>query len=63
MAPESRTAFIENMARALTRLATSPEERTAMGQAAHARVIHHFDWEVKIDRMLDLYRSVIPAAR
>ncbi|MDP2398605.1 MAG: glycosyltransferase family 4 protein [Burkholderiales bacterium] len=63
VAPVSRTAFIENMARALIRLATSPEERRVMGQAARARVIQHFDWEVKIDRMLELYRSVIPDPR
>ncbi len=62
VAPVSRTAFIENMARALIRLATSPEERTAMGHAARARVVQHFDWEAKVDRMLSLYGSVIAAA-
>lgn len=60
--PASRTAFIENLARALIRLATSPEERTSMGKAARARVVQHFDWEVKVDRMLSLYGSVIAAA-
>ena len=60
--PVSRQDFIENLALALTRLAKSPEKRMAMGKAARARVVRHFDWEVKVDRMLALYRSVITSA-
>lgn len=59
VAPASRQAFIENLALALTRLAKSPKTRTAMGKAARARVVQHFDWEIKVDRMLALYQSVI----
>jgi glycosyltransferase involved in cell wall biosynthesis len=55
----SRQAFIDNLALALARLAESPESRIAMGKAARAKVIQHFDWEVKVDHMLALYRSVI----
>lgn len=62
VAPASRQAFIEGLALALTRLAKSPEKRIAMGKAARSRVIRHFDWEVKVDRMLGLYGSVIAAA-
>lgn len=60
--PASRQAFIEGLALALTRLAKSPAKRIAMGKAARARAIRHFDWQVKVDRMLSLYGSVIAAA-
>ena len=60
VAPASRPAFIENLALALTRMAKSPKTRMAMGKAARARVVQHFDWEIKVDRMLALYRSVMP---
>lgn len=60
VAPASRPAFIENLALALTRMAKSPKTRMAMGKAARARVVQHFDWEIKVNRMLALYRSVMP---
>lgn len=59
VAPASRQAFIEGLALALVRMADSPATRRAMGAAARARVTQHFDWEIKVDRMLALYRSVM----
>ena len=56
--PSSKDAFIENIAAALTRLAKSSEERIAMGEAARAKVVREFDWDVKVDRMLEIYRTV-----
>jgi len=47
------------LAVALVRLAKSPQERIAMGRAGRAKVIQHFDWEVKVDHMLAIYRQVI----
>jgi hypothetical protein len=32
--------------------------RTALGRAGHERVEREFDWEVKVDRMLAIYRRV-----
>jgi glycosyltransferase involved in cell wall biosynthesis len=55
--PSSREAFIENLALALVRLATDPKERRAMGKAGRLKVIQEFDWEGKVDRMLEHYRS------
>jgi glycosyltransferase involved in cell wall biosynthesis len=57
--PTSRQAFIENLAVALVTLAKSPQERIAMGRAGRAKVIQQFDWEVKVDHMLAIYRQVI----
>ena len=57
--PASREAFIDNMAAALTILAESPQQRIAMGKAGRAKVEKHFDWEIKVDRILEIYRIVM----
>jgi glycosyltransferase involved in cell wall biosynthesis len=57
--PSSRETFIENLATAMVKLAQSPQEREAMGKAGRAKVIQNFDWEVKVDRMLEIYRQAI----
>ena len=57
--PTSRTALIEGLAAAMVRLAHSPAERAAMGRAARLKVETHYDWEVKAEDMLDVYRRVL----
>jgi glycosyltransferase involved in cell wall biosynthesis len=61
IAPSSRDSFIENLARAMVRLATEPNERQKMGKAGRNKVIKDFDWEAKADRMLNHYRSCMQA--
>jgi glycosyltransferase involved in cell wall biosynthesis len=56
--PTSREALIGGIAAALVRLAKNPEERRALGRAGREKVLRDFDWEVKVDRMLDHYRQV-----
>jgi len=57
--PSSREVFIENLAAAMIKLARSPQERQAMGKAGREKVIQSFDWEVKVDRMIEIYRQAI----
>lgn len=59
--PTSRAQFIEELSFAMLRLSQHPDERAAMGRAARARVIERFDWDVKVDRMLKIYRRAIEA--
>ena len=59
--PSSKEAFVENLALALVRLATDPRERRAMGKAGRQKVIQDFDWEGKVDQMLEHYRSCVTA--
>ncbi len=56
--PTSRAAFIDNLAAALLRLANEPLERIAMGKSGRRKVVAHFDWEAKTDRMLEIYKDV-----
>jgi glycosyltransferase involved in cell wall biosynthesis len=60
--PSSKDAFVDDLALALIRLATDPQNRRAMGKAGRLKVIRDFDWEGKVDRMLELYRSCMAAS-
>ncbi|NEO98463.1 MAG: glycosyltransferase family 4 protein [Symploca sp. SIO2E9] len=57
--PASRNAFINDLAAAMLKMAKSPQLRQAMGKAAHQRVLDHFDWEVKVDKMIEIYQETI----
>ncbi|HIK30499.1 MAG TPA: glycosyltransferase family 4 protein [Oscillatoriales cyanobacterium M59_W2019_021] len=57
--PTSPEEFVGGLAAAMTKLALSPELRQAMGRAARQRVRQHFDWEVKADKILQIYQMAI----
>jgi len=55
--PVARPAFVASLAAAMTELASSPERRAAMGRAGRAKVERCYDWERKIDTILDIYST------
>jgi glycosyltransferase involved in cell wall biosynthesis len=55
IAPTSQVAFIDGLAAAMIKLAKSPMLRQEMGQAGRQLVIERFDWEKKIDAILQIY--------
>jgi glycosyltransferase involved in cell wall biosynthesis len=55
--PTSREALVTGFCDAIVRLAGSAPLRIRMGQAGHERVRQHFDWERKIDQILELYAA------
>jgi glycosyltransferase involved in cell wall biosynthesis len=57
--PES---FINEIADAMIRLAESPELRAQLGQAARKRAVAEFDWERKIDVILEVYARATRSA-
>jgi glycosyltransferase involved in cell wall biosynthesis len=57
--PSSRDALVDGFSNAILRLAKSSSLRAQMGEAAHLRACQHFDWERKIDQMMELYASVL----
>ena len=56
VAPVSREALVAGFADGMQALAQSPELRTKMGEAGYSRARQHFDWERKIDQILELYQ-------
>jgi glycosyltransferase involved in cell wall biosynthesis len=60
--PTSKEAFVDHLALALVRLATHPQDRQAMGKAGRLKVIRDFDWEGKVDQMLEHYLSCMAAS-
>ncbi len=59
--PDSREAFVKGLTEAMLKLAQSPELRQSMGRAGYSRVREHFDWERKVDRMIEIYQQTIDA--
>lgn len=57
--PASRDSFINGLAAAMIKMAQHPELRQAMGRAGRERVRDYFDWEVKVDTMLEIYQDAI----
>lgn len=61
--PTSRQEFIVGLTDALARLAASPELRRTLGLAGRERIVREFDWDKKIERMLEVYEPLIRARR
>ena len=56
--PTSRDGFAVGLRDALQTLAQRPHLRFAMGRVGRQKVVDHFDWEVKVDRIVEAYRQV-----
>jgi glycosyltransferase involved in cell wall biosynthesis len=59
--PASKQGFVKGLTDAMLKLAQSPELRQSMGCAGRERVREHFDWERKVDRILEIYQQTIDA--
>lgn len=63
IAPESREAMIAGFAAAMRRLIDEPRLCEELGAAGRAKILAQFDWERKMDRMLEIYGAAIDGAR
>ena len=54
--PDSREALVAGFATGMKTLAQSHQLRTRMGEAGYARARQYFDWQRKIDQILELYQ-------
>jgi glycosyltransferase involved in cell wall biosynthesis len=57
--PTDRDTMIAGFADAMQRLIDDPELASRMGAAARRKVLAQFTWQSKIDRILELYESVL----
>jgi glycosyltransferase involved in cell wall biosynthesis len=60
--PSSREAMVEGFAAAMSKLIAEPRLRGELGARGRTRVEQQFDWEKKIDRIQEIYHSLLPAA-
>jgi glycosyltransferase involved in cell wall biosynthesis len=61
--PSSPQEFVAGLAQAMRELAASPARRRRLGQAGRERAAREFDWERKIDRILQIYAETVARAR
>jgi glycosyltransferase involved in cell wall biosynthesis len=61
--PLAPAPFVAALSDALVRLARAPALRLELGERGRTRVQKHFDWERKIDRMLEIYRHALGEQR
>lgn len=57
--PASKEGFVKGLTDAMLKLAKSPDLRQSMGTAGRERVRQHFDWERKVDRILEIYQETV----
>ena len=57
--PDTRESFIAGLTAAMRRLAESPELRRQMSETARKRAVDQFQWNSRVDALLDVYRSVV----
>ena len=57
--PRSRETFASDFAAAMLKLAHSPELRAQMGRAGREKVVREYDWERKVDRILEIYAEAV----
>lgn len=57
--PTSHDGFVEGLAMAMQKLAESPDLRQTFGQNGYHRVLKQFDWEAKVDAMLQIYKDAM----
>lgn len=58
--PDSEIGLQQGFATAMGRLASDPQLRESLGNAGRERVEQLFDWGVKIDQMISVYRELVP---
>lgn len=61
--PESADALVAQLAEAMLTLAADAALRAAMGRAGRAKVEREFDWNVKVDQVMALYRGLLAHRR
>ncbi len=58
MEPESYTALVDGFAQGMQQLIDSHELGSAMGSAGRERAVRDYDWQRRIDKVIDVYREL-----
>jgi glycosyltransferase involved in cell wall biosynthesis len=63
VSPMPKTTFPSRLADAIADLAANPSKREEMGEAAQRKAREKFDWEVKVDRVQEVYAFALGGPR
>ena len=55
VAPDSAASMVDQFANAMVTMAQSPAARQQLGASGLAKVHREYDWELKVDRILEIY--------
>ena len=61
--PVEYQQYVDDFSDAMRRIAESPDLRRQMGEAARAKALAESDWSHRVDRLVDVYRSVLSVDR
>jgi len=61
--PAGRNSLVQGLADAMVRLAASPSLRRELGRHGREKARRDYDWEVKVDRILAVYRLAVRQSR
>ena len=61
--PQSPAQVVADLAEALQKLADDRALRRAMGMTGRERILQHFDWDRRGERMMEIYSETIFQAR
>ena len=59
--PDTKESFVSGLTAAMRRLAESPTLRREMSEKARQRAVDHFQWDSRVDALIDVYRDVASA--
>ena len=57
--PTSREAFVAGLENAMVELASRPDVRKSLGSAGQHKAHSEYDWQVRIDHMIEIYRRAV----
>lgn len=57
--PVNPTEFVEGLVAAMEKLAAAPELRERLGRNGREKVLEMYDWERKVDRMMEIYDEAL----
>jgi glycosyltransferase involved in cell wall biosynthesis len=60
--PSSRAALIDGFSAAMVRLQSCTDLAQRMGAAGRQKLLKEFDWHKKIEAVLAIYESILPAS-
>jgi glycosyltransferase involved in cell wall biosynthesis len=57
--PDGREQLVQGFADAMVRMARAPQMRHGMGNRGREKARAEYDWEIKVDRVLEIYRQAL----